>query len=90
LPAELAPAQEFWSVFDEKQLHVGIRSCLLLWTISGSCMIPREFQLCAIIVTMSGQDSLIDVGTGKGKTLCMILPCLLSPRTISVIFYPLK
>lgn len=38
---------------------------------------------------MSGQDSLIDVGTGAGKTLCMILPCLaLSPGTMAIIFSP--
>lgn len=43
-----------------------------------------------MIATMSGQDSLIDVGTGQGKTLCMIIPCLLSPETISVIISPLK
>ena len=39
---------------------------------------------------MSGQDSLTDVGTGNGKTLCMIIPCLLSPKTISVVISPLK
>ena len=39
---------------------------------------------------MSGQDSLVDVGTGNDKTLCMIIPCLLSPKTISIIISPLK
>ena len=39
---------------------------------------------------MSGRDSLIDVGTGYGKTLCMIIPCLLDPENLSVIFSPLK
>ena len=39
---------------------------------------------------MSGQDCLIDVGTGYGKTLCMIIPCLLSPNYISIIVSPLK
>jgi RAD3-like DEAD/DEAH box helicase len=39
---------------------------------------------------MSGRDSLIDVGTGYGKTLCMIIPCLLDPESLAVIFSPLK
>ncbi|KAI9442063.1 P-loop containing nucleoside triphosphate hydrolase protein [Lactarius psammicola] len=39
---------------------------------------------------MSGQDSLIDVGTGAGKTLCMVLPCLLVPDTMAIVFSPLK
>ena len=39
---------------------------------------------------MSGRDSLIDVGTGYGKTLCMITPCLLDPESLAVIFSPLK
>lgn len=90
IPQDLAPLADFWSSYDEKQVTIGLRSCLLLWTASGSCLVPREFQLRAIIATMSGQDSLIDVGTGQGKTLCMIIPCLLSPETISVIISPLK
>ena len=40
---------------------------------------------------LSGQDTLVDVGTGYGKTLCMIIPCLLdSPGLISVVISPLK
>ena len=40
---------------------------------------------------MSRQDALIDIGTGYGKTLCMIIPCLLdAPGSISIIISPLK
>ena len=39
---------------------------------------------------MSGRDSLIDVGTGYGKTLCMIIFCLLNPESLFVIFSPLE
>ena len=42
------------------------------------------------MATMSGQDTLVDVGTGAGKTLCMVLPCMLAPDTIAIIFSPLK
>jgi superfamily II DNA helicase RecQ len=39
---------------------------------------------------MSGLDSLIDVGTGAGKTLCMVLPCMISPETMAIVVSPLK
>ena len=39
---------------------------------------------------MSGQDLLIDVGTGAGKTLCMVLPCMLAPNTMAIVLSPLK
>jgi ATP-dependent helicase YprA (DUF1998 family) len=88
IPSNLAPPAAFWSNYNEKQIKYGLQSCLLLWI--ASSLVSREFQPRAIISTMSGQDSLIDVGTGNGKTLCMILPCLLSPKTISVVISPLK
>ena len=90
IPKNLAPPATFWSGYNEKQIKYGLQSCLLLWIASFSKLVPRECQLRAIISTMSGQDSLIDVGTGNGKTLCMILPCLLSPKTISIVISPLK
>ena len=42
------------------------------------------------MATMSGQDTLVDVGMGAGKTLCMVLPCMLALDTIAIIFSPLK
>ena len=33
---------------------------------------------------MSGQDFIIDVGTGDGKTLCMIIPCLVRKREVLI------
>ena len=46
-------------------------------------IVPNEFQLTATISLMSGQNTLVDVGTGYRKTLCMIILCLLdSPGLI--------
>ena len=39
---------------------------------------------------MTGKDSLTDVGTGFSKTFCMIIPCLLVPESLAVIYSPLK
>jgi len=91
IPTELAPPASFWKSYTDEKLAIGLRACLALWAASGKKMVPLEFQLTATIALMSGQDSLVDVGTGYGKTLCMILPCLLdSPGTISIVVSPLK
>ncbi|KAH8993095.1 P-loop containing nucleoside triphosphate hydrolase protein [Lactarius deliciosus] len=90
VPSERRLPATFWAQYDEEKQSIGLRACLLLWVISNFEVLPREFQVTAMIAIMSGQDSLIDVGTGAGKTLCMILPCLLSPDTIAIIFLPLK
>ncbi|KAH9014989.1 II DNA helicase [Lactarius pseudohatsudake] len=90
VPSERRLPVTFWAQYDEEKQSIGLRACLLLWVISNFEVLPREFQVTATIAIMSGQDSLIDVGTGAGKTLCMILPCLLSPDTIAIIFSPLK
>jgi ATP-dependent helicase YprA (DUF1998 family) len=90
IPADRTLSPAFWTSYSAKEAAVGLRACLLLWAASGSRLIPREFQLEATIAMMSGKNTIIDVGTGYGKTLCMILPCLLSPRTIAVIISPLK
>ena len=84
------------------QLHFGLamtknklNTVFKVVSCSGLCLsqnypTKKKFQLRAIISTMSGQDSLVDVGTGNGKTLCMIIPCLLSQKTISIIISLLK
>ena len=90
IPAQLAPLDSFWEPYTDDELAIGLRACLLTWEASGEKIVPNEFQLKATIATMSGQDSLIDVGTGYGKTLCMIIPCLLDPASTSIIVSPLK
>jgi len=67
-------------------MAIALRACLATWAASEKKIVPREFQLEATIAIMSGKDALIDVGTGYGKTLCMIIPCLLdSPGSISIL-----
>ncbi|KAH9011631.1 II DNA helicase [Lactarius pseudohatsudake] len=90
VPEERQLPVSFWLQYDEEQQTIGLRASLLLWVHTKYQDLPREFQLTATIATMSGQDSLIDVGTGAGKTLCMVLPCLLAPDDMAIIFSPLK
>jgi ATP-dependent helicase YprA (DUF1998 family) len=91
IPSELALPTSFWMSYDDEKLAIGLRACLAIWAASGKKIVPNEFQLTATISVMSGQDTLVDVGTGYGKTLCMIIPCLLdSPGSISIVISPLK
>lgn len=90
IPPELHLPPSFWQKYNAEQAIIGLRACLLLWCATSRRMIPREFQLQATIALISGQDCLVDVGTGYGKTLCMIIPCLLLPKSISMIVSPLK
>ncbi|KAF8274042.1 P-loop containing nucleoside triphosphate hydrolase protein [Lactarius quietus] len=90
VPAERRLPVEFWLKYSEEQQAIGLRASLLLWVHSEYQVLPREFQLIATMAIMSGQDSLVDVGTGAGKTMCMILPCMIAPDTMAVVFSPLK
>ena len=91
IPSELALPTSFWKSYGDEKLAIGLRACLAIWVTSGKNIIPNEFQLTATISLMSGQDTLVDVGTGYGKTLCMIIPCLLdSPGLILIVISPLK
>ncbi|KAF8149567.1 P-loop containing nucleoside triphosphate hydrolase protein, partial [Crassisporium funariophilum] len=90
IPQELAPSSLFWETYSQEQRTTGLRACLLLWVVTSGRIAPREFQLQATLSLFSGNDCLVDVGTGYGKTLCMILPCLLAPNTISMVVSPLK
>jgi ATP-dependent helicase YprA (DUF1998 family) len=91
IPRHLAPPSSFWDSYTGEKVAIGIRACLAIWAASGQKIVPLEFQIKATIALISGQDTLIDVGTGYGKTLCMIISCLLdTPGKISIVISPLK
>lgn len=51
---------------------------------------PFQFQLEVAAAVLRGEDVIIDVGTGCGKTLCFTLPLLLDAEDISMIVSPLS
>ncbi|KAJ7887219.1 hypothetical protein B0H14DRAFT_2695810 [Mycena olivaceomarginata] len=51
---------------------------------------PFTFQLETAAAVLRGEDVIIDVGTGCGKTLCFTLPLLLDATDISLIVSPLS
>ena len=79
----LGAIQRWWKKYWATGLPSGLAA-------THSKLVPWEFQLEATIAIMSGRDSLIDVGTGYGKTLCVIIFCLLNPESLYVIFFPLE
>jgi ATP-dependent helicase YprA (DUF1998 family) len=87
IPVQLAPPTTFWESYTDKNWKSDYAHAFQ----PGTKIVPKEFQLRATISIISGQDTLIDVGTGYGKTLCMIIPRLLDPSgSISVVISPLK
>ncbi|KAI9459623.1 P-loop containing nucleoside triphosphate hydrolase protein, partial [Boletus coccyginus] len=53
-------------------------------------IVPCTFQLQASLAILNGKDTIITAGTGSGKTLCLLIPILLCPGTISLTISPLK
>jgi ATP-dependent helicase YprA (DUF1998 family) len=84
------PGDEFIAKLSDSERDTVYKCCLLLSTVTNGKKIPREFQLKAVLTLLAGQDCLIDAGTGSGKTLCMVLPALLDPTTVSLVVSPLK
>ena len=50
---------------------------------------PFKWQLDTALAILCGEDAIIDVGTGSGKTLCFSLPLLLDEKDINIIVSPL-
>ncbi|KAJ6592211.1 II DNA helicase [Mycena vulgaris] len=69
---------------------IALRSCLLVFHASSGRMVPRQYQLESTIALAHRLHSVIDSGTGSGKTLCQIIPSLLYPDTTSITVSPLK
>ena len=53
------------------------RASLLAWVVTNGTQVPPELQLRACLETYHGHDSLINAGTGSGKTLPIALNLLL-------------
>ena len=65
-----------------------------------ACLYGRGAQCCwgkvtstceldTALAILCGEDVIVDVGTGSGKTLCFSLPLLLDEKDINIIVSPL-
>lgn len=92
LPLEKLPIS-YLETLDKDDKTTAYRAPLLSWSVTGNTQIPRELQLRACLATFSCQDSLVDAGTGSGKTLPIALNLLLDDPAnhhISLTISPLK
>ena len=90
VPVHLLPDTNFMDSLTEKQRMETLRMSIICWKTSGYSIFPRQYQIEASLAMLQGQDTIIDIGTGYGKTLCMILPLLLQPNSISIVISPLR
>jgi ATP-dependent helicase YprA (DUF1998 family) len=92
IPSEKLPIP-YLATLDDEDTTTAYRACLLAWAVTGGTQVPRELQLRAFLATSKGQDSLIEAGTGSGKTLPIALNLLLddpADNLISLTISPLK
>ena len=92
LPLEKLPIS-YLATLGKDDRTMAYRASLLSWAVTGGTQVPRELQLCACLATFNGQDSLVDAGTGGGKTLPIALSLLLDDPAnhfISLTISPLK
>ncbi|KAJ6539931.1 hypothetical protein B0H10DRAFT_1856188, partial [Mycena sp. CBHHK59/15] len=54
-----------------KSQHIALLGSLLVFEISKQRMVPRQYQLEGADAVSCGVDSLVDSGTGSGKTICL-------------------
>jgi len=92
LQDHLDPLRSFLAALSPvgNELPFALRAMLLLYTVTNGAKIPRQMQLKSLFPVMARLDSIINAGTGSGKTICMVLPVLLDPGTITLIISPLK
>ena len=90
IPSSQRLGHEFFENLDTSERETVYKCCLLLYTATKGKKVPREFQLESTLALLAGKDCLINAGTGSGKTLCMVLPALLDPTSISLVISPLK
>jgi ATP-dependent helicase YprA (DUF1998 family) len=63
---------DYLSTLTEDEKVNALQSCLSIWIVTKGSVIPRVFQVQALVAMLSQRDSVIIAGTGTGKTLCFI------------------
>nr|GAT52719.1 predicted protein [Mycena chlorophos] len=52
-------------------------------------VVPFQWQLDAAVAILCGEDLILDVGTGSGKSLCFVLALLFCPTDVALTVMPL-
>lgn len=80
----------FLASISSHELHVALRACLLLFTVTNGAKLPRVMQLQSALANAARKDSIVDSTTGSGKTIAMVLTALLDPASATFVISPLK
>ena len=67
-----------------------LRACLLVFAVTNGQVLPRQFQLRAGLAAYEGKNTVVNAGTGSGKTLSMAIPLLMNLDAVAIIVSPLK
>ncbi|KAJ7724305.1 P-loop containing nucleoside triphosphate hydrolase protein [Mycena maculata] len=84
------PSRTFFTSLSQKECAIALRACLLIYSYTRGKMVPHRGQLESTVASDCGRDSSVIARTGLGKTLCITIPLLLKPGTITLTVYPLK
>ncbi|KAK6996228.1 hypothetical protein R3P38DRAFT_2565911 [Favolaschia claudopus] len=84
------PSRSFLLSFSQTECAIMLRACLVIYSLTRGAMVPREGQLEASMAAITGRDSMVIARTGYGKTLCIAIPLLLQPDTMTITISPLK
>jgi hypothetical protein len=91
--SQLQPCNDFFDTLSNTDQNVRIKACLLAWEASRNFdtqIYPCAWQIDATSASINNNNSIINVGTGQGKTQCTVLPQLLFPNSVTIVSSPLK
>jgi hypothetical protein len=91
--SQLRPCDDFFDTLSDTDQNVRIKACLLAWEASRNFdtqIYPRAWQIDGTSASINDKNSIINVGTGQGKTRCTVLPQLLFSNSVTVVSSPLK
>lgn len=80
---------DFTNMLSTIQFQQVLEAFVHLDFISKGTKHPKLFQLKALVSLLAGRNVILRAATGSGKTLCMVLPLLLSNKMATTVT-PLK
>ncbi|KAF8427206.1 hypothetical protein L210DRAFT_3420065 [Boletus edulis BED1] len=81
---------EYLATLNNEDRLEALRACLIISLLTDSRVVPCVFQLQASLEMLHQRDCVVIAGTSSGKTLCLLIPALLRPDSISITISPLK
>ncbi|PBL01495.1 hypothetical protein ARMGADRAFT_916461, partial [Armillaria gallica] len=84
------PPCTFIATLSDQDQITAYHACLLVYVTSHAKIVPWAGQIQTTLCSIHGKNSIVIASTGWGKMLCIMIPLLLFPGTISMTILPLK